>query len=146
MSVAMWPGGRFSRAGLPGGRRPRRPRTLEASGLITAGQGSPLEDRWSLLIDDLLAIRLLEHDWDGQGAAAPSHPIVDAAIRLAQKFSSMNEPVADRIVAGINGTVVFEWHDARGYHEIEVARPDGAEYSWVRPGADRAEVALLRLT
>ena len=52
-------------------------------------------------------------------------------------------PPADRVIAGVNGTVFFEWHGSEGYLEIEVTAPDRAEGRVVRKGSEEAEVFTL---
>lgn len=100
----------------------------------------PVCHEWSDLIDDLLAIRGLEDDWDGQGAQAPSSALVDGAIRFAQEFQRKGIEPADRVLASVNGTVYFEWHRPGGYVEIEVTAPDTAEARCVGTGSDKTEV------
>ena len=98
---------------------------------IASSDGS--ED-WSSLVDELLSIRLLKEDWDGQDAVAPSAAIVDTAIRLAMRFQRDGLPSADRVAAGPSGTVFFEWHSPRNYIEVEVASPGVAEVREVLDG------------
>lgn len=98
---------------------------------------------WDQLIDELLRIRHLEDDWDGEGTEAPHPALVDGAIALAQCLQAMGKQPADRIHAGVNGTVYFEWHMPLGYLEIEITSPVDAEGRWVRTGADQAEVFRL---
>jgi hypothetical protein len=97
---------------------------------------------WPLLINDLQALRELTDDWDGQGAEAPKPGVIDAAVRLAQDFQAVQVPPADRAIAGVNGTVYFEWEGTDGYFEIEVM-PDRAEGRAVRKGSDVTEVFAL---
>lgn len=39
---------------------------------------------WQCIIDELLRIRSLKDDWDGEGSEAPHPALVDGAITLAQ--------------------------------------------------------------
>ena len=55
---------------------------------------------------------------------------MDGAITLAQYLAALGTPSADRVHAGVNGTVYFEWHGAEGYREIEVTQPGTAECRW----------------
>jgi hypothetical protein len=120
---------------------PTRP--LDESGLLVSDHGSPPSQTWSQRIDDLLALRHLEDDWDGQGAEAPHPALVDGAITLAQSIQAKGKVAADRVIAGVNGTIIFEWHSPAGYVEIEVTAPDQAEVRWIRKGSDVAEVFAL---
>ncbi len=100
---------------------------------------------WGSLIDELLRIRNLEDDWDGEGTEAPHPALVDAAITLAQSLEASGRPPADRVIASVNGTVYFEWHTPLGYQEIEVTSPLDAEFRWVPNGSDaNAVVGLIR--
>jgi hypothetical protein len=120
---------------------PTRP--LDQSGLLVSDWCLPPTRTWQQLIDDLLAIRSLPDDWDGQGAEAPQPALVDGAITLAQDFKTSGEAPADRVIAGVNGTVFFEWHRPTDYLEIEVTAPDKAEGRLVRKGTDVAVVFTL---
>ncbi len=82
---------------------------------------------WAGVIDDLLALRGLEDDWDGQGAPAPEPAVVDTALAVATDFRSAGLEPAHRAVAGVNGTVVMEWFSASMYCEVEVIAPDRVE-------------------
>jgi hypothetical protein len=101
-------------------------RALDQTGLLLPGEPTPPR-AWADVIDELLRIRKLEDDWDGQGSEAPPRPLVDTAIKLAQSFQASGLRPADFAVAGVNGTVLFEWHDPADYLEIEVTAPDIAE-------------------
>lgn len=84
---------------------------------------------WDDLIGQVSRMRNLEDDWDGQGAEAPHTSLIDAAIRLLQSLQRAKDcPAPNRVVAGVNGTVVLEWHTPLGYEEIEVVTPSTAEY------------------
>jgi hypothetical protein len=99
------------------------------------------------LIDELLRIRNLEDDWDGEGTEAPHPALVDRAVTLAQSLEASGHQPADRVIAGVNGTVYFEWHTPLGYQEIEVTSPLDAECRWVPKGSAVAVVfALTRRT
>jgi hypothetical protein len=116
---------------------------LGDNGLPAPDVGAQMVRPWAELIDELRALRHLEDDWDGQGAKAPPPDLVDGAIALALHFQANAMRAADYAVAGVNGTVIFEWHDATHYLEIEVTAPDRAEGRAVRKGSDVTEVFSL---
>jgi hypothetical protein len=118
-------------------------RPLDEGGLLAAEYGSPQACTWSQLIDDLLALRTLEDDWDGQGAKAPHPSLVDGAITLAQYLRASGMPPADFATAGVNGTVIFEWHLPTEYREIEVTTPVRAEGRSVRRGSETMKEFLV---
>jgi hypothetical protein len=98
---------------------------------------------WSELIGDLQAIRNLDDDWDGQGAVAPHPALVDGAITLLQSFRAYGMDPPDRVIAGVNGTVFFEWHGPGGYLEIEVTAPDQAEARSVLKVSNEVKPSVL---
>ena len=101
-----------------------------------------IDVQWSELIDDLLALRGLEADWDGQGAEAPGPALVDGAIKLARRFQEEKQSPADRVTAGVNGTVFLGWHFPGGYRELEVFPPNEAEVRLVRDVAAVTEESM----
>jgi hypothetical protein len=108
------------------------------------GQESPARG-WSSVVDELLRIRTLKDDWDGEGTEAPHPALVDGAITLAQSLQAKGDPPPDRVHAGVNATVYFEWHTPDGYTEIEVVSPVEAECRSVRQGTNTTEVVYLSL-
>lgn len=98
---------------------------------------------WHASIDELLRIRNLQDDWDDEGTEAPHPALVDGAITLAQYLQANGLPPPDRVIAGVNGTIYFEWHTPFGYQEIEVLSPIDAECRWVRKGSDVTEIIGL---
>ena len=120
---------------------PNRP--LDERNPLITDPSAPLHHSWSRLIDDLLAIRNLEDDWDGQGAEAPHPTLADGAIVLAQQLRANGKGPADRIIAGVNGTIFFEWYDSACYTEAEVTAPNEVVFRTIRRGSDLAEVFVL---
>jgi len=104
----------------------RATHSSSASGFAAAGPGDESWREWTRRIDDLLSARTLADDWDGQGAVAPHPALVDGAITLALSFQTDGTRPADFVIPGVNGTVVFEWHDPVEYVEVEVTAPDRA--------------------
>jgi len=109
---------------------------LNNRGSVTGARDALLGERadglWSRRVDELRAMRLLEDDWDGQAAKAPSAELVDSAVALALRRAGAELP--SRIVPGVNGTVIFEWQAGEEYCEIEVTRPFHAECLRFLPG------------
>lgn len=104
------------------------PWKLEGWGLRErADTPPPSADTWRLRMEELLALRTLEEDWDGQGAKAPSVDLVDSALHLAERLRQQGIDAPCRIVPGVNGTVIFEWQQDGIYREMEVTRPGHAE-------------------
>jgi hypothetical protein len=106
----------------------------EAAPVFSGLVQSPVH-AWNVLIDELLRIRNLDHDWDGEGTEAPDPMLVDGAITLAHRLKLQGYPPADRVHASVNGTVYFEWHTLPfGYQEIEVTSPVDTEVRCVPRG------------
>jgi hypothetical protein len=105
---------------------------LAEDALLVTGQDR--FDCWSNRIDELLAIRLLPDDWDGQGSTAPATDLVDSALMLARSLRQGGIEAPNRIVPGVNGSVIFEWQVGEEYCEIEVTRPYHAEGLRLVPG------------
>ena len=103
-----------------------------------------MSSTWPQVIDDTHRLRNLQEDWDGLGAEAPVASVVDGAILWAESLRGRGSIAATRVIAGMNGTIFFEWHTRRGYGELEVTSPIEAEYRWVRNGSEVAEVIALR--
>jgi hypothetical protein len=99
--------------------------------------------QWKDRIDDLLRIRSLTDDWDGEGTIAPHPSLVDGAITLCQTLQSKGSAPPDRVHAGVNETVFLEWHTPAGYQEIEVLSPVEAECRSVPRGSDSVQVCRL---
>jgi hypothetical protein len=110
---------------------------------LLADLGASPTGSWPQRLDDVLALRNLHDDWDGQGAEAPDPAVADGALEFARDFQAAQLPPADRVIAGVNGTIFFEWHGSGGYLEIEVTASDRAEGRAVRKGSVVAEVFTL---
>jgi hypothetical protein len=105
---------------------------LEDDALLVTRSTQP--DAWSERIDELLDIRRMEDDWDGMGAPAPATALVDSALLLAQILRQDRFVAPCRVVAGLTGTVIFEWQNDGIYSELEVTRPHHAEWVRMAPG------------
>src|SRR5579875_1322013 len=125
---------------------PQSKRAVQTSVFTSVGSYEEAQTQtWSSLIDELLRIRNLQDDWDGEGTEAPDPALVDGAITLAQSLRAKRSPPADRVIAGVNGTIYFEWHTPFGYQEIEVLSPVDAEWRWVSKDSDVTEIIRLSL-
>jgi hypothetical protein len=98
---------------------------------------------WDRRIGELLALRDLADDWDGQGALAPGAGVVDAAVVLASRLRGA-WPAPDFAVAGVNGTVILEWHGTDTFTELEVESADAAEVRRVAKATGQVSAARFR--
>ena len=85
--------------------------------LAFAGSGG-----WDKIIDDVLAISEYKDDWDGEGSLAPDPQVVVAAIKFAISSKNEKSPSPDRVIAGVNQSISFEWFDSASYTEFELSR------------------------
>lgn len=84
--------------------------------------------KWSAWIDELLAIRQLEDDWDGQGAPAPATDVVDSSLILALLLRREGIAAPNLVTQGLSGGVHFDWLPGGGkYVELRVTKPAFAE-------------------
>ena len=91
---------------------------------------------WSERIDDLLGIRQLEDDWDGQGAPAPTSEVVDSALVLALLLRKEGIAPPKLVAQGPSGGIHFDWLPGGGkYVELRVMRPYQAEILVHVPGS-----------
>lgn len=93
----------------------------------------PDDQAWRQLIEKLDGFRRLGPDWDGQGADPVDPALVSAAIRLALELARDQVVPADRVLAGFEGAVSFEWIDRAYSIEVEVIGPHEAEMREVDP-------------
>ena len=77
------------------------------------------DNAWNAVNERLTAIRGLADNWDGQGAVALTAALVDAAEQAAISCRSLGDRPPDRVLAGVNGTVFFEWDSPDEYTEME---------------------------
>ena len=114
----------------------------ELDALISEFQSSSMIE-WPELIDELRRIRNYRDDWDGEGTESLDPELVDGAIALAQDLNAEGIPSANRVLAGVNRTLYFEWYATGGYREIEVSTLDHAELRIVPTGSKVADVFVL---
>lgn len=81
---------------------------------------------WDAIIETVSSFIRLDDDWDGGGAVAPETALVHMAVELARQLRECSSPAPLRAVAGVNGTVSFEF-PGEPFIEIEVVSPYKAE-------------------
>ena len=103
------------------------------------------DEDWAEVINQLIDIGCLQDDWDGEGSVAPDRGVAAGATKLAFALRAKKMPAADRVTAGVNGTVCFEWHNAEGYQEIEVTSPVDAEFRRIPNGSRTVDVIRIKI-
>ena len=99
----------------------------------TGSNGSlpPASHTWQNSLESLTSLAKLEDDWDGQDAEAPAGDLIDSALEFAEALRSANVQLPCRVVASVNGTVIFEWQPRSGiYADAEIVELGLAELSW----------------
>lgn len=100
--------------------------------------------QWDAVIDELLAARQLEDDWDGQGAKAPTAEAVDTALRVAIRLQRGTVVPPDDFGSGVNGVITLGWHSGVGSMVIEVSSPLRVEgYRWSKADEKAERFVLL---
>lgn len=89
---------------------------------------SQISRGWSDAVDHLLRLRFINDDWDGEGSPAPSAEVLNFATNLARRMKDQGQSPPDRVLAGVNGTVFFEWYFPDCYQEVEVISPYDFEF------------------
>jgi hypothetical protein len=104
------------------------PRFAAPESDAAVGAGAEELTEWNRRIDELLAIRQLEDDWDGQGSPAPAVEVVDSAIVLALLLRRAGIAPPCQAVQDVQGSVCFDWQPGGGrYIELEVTGPYTAD-------------------
>src|SRR5262249_55025328 len=118
---------------------------LLPDGALPAGTRSRDEaHEWHKRIEQLRRIRSLPEEWDGEGCHAPDSAMVDAAVALVDDLVTSGCLPADRVLLGVRGPIVLEWHSRDRYVEIEVTSPRTAEHLVVDRAGRRKSFAFER--
>ena len=107
------------------------------NGAPAAGEGGALPGAgaWEPAVQKIIGFQQLGDDWDGLGAKSPSRELLESAIGLAYMLREKGVGSPHAVVAGVDGSVLFEWQDADGtYTDIEIVRPFFAEVMMIEPG------------
>ncbi len=107
-------------------------RAAAPSELAFCGIG-PRHD-WDSVIDELLRMRELRDDWDGEGSVAPDKALVDDVTSYAYWRKQENEFAPARVVATVNGTICLEWYINGFFIEYEFVEPGTVEVRHMRLG------------
>jgi hypothetical protein len=90
---------------------------------------------WEPTVQKLGTFHHLGEKWDGLEAVAPAADLLASATGLACLLKDRGVEAPQRVVPGLEGTVIFEWQFADGTHaEIEIVRPLYAEVMIIEPG------------
>ncbi len=80
---------------------------------------------WQKTIDELLRIRTLGEDWDGQGASGPAPANVDAALNWVNQMRAWDQAICPtKVMAGADGEMHLVWQNDSLYLDAEIATPN----------------------
>ncbi len=116
---------------------------MESVASFGIAKEGPQSRDWSDCINELLDIRNFDDDWDGGGTGRLDPTLVDSAINLALSFKGHGMPPADRVIAGVNRTLFFEWRSPQGFQELEISSPADAEFRWIAKGSMQPQIIVL---
>ena len=103
--------------------------------------GAPEATGWGERIDELLAVRQLEDDWDGQGTPAPATAVVDSALILALLLRREGIAAPNGVTQGLAGGVHFGL--AAGGRPVHRTPGDGPPHRrGLRPHPRRSDQAV----
>ena len=93
-----------------------------------------MNDGWTEIVEALEGIRLLDANWNDQGAAGVDSDLIESAIELIHVLKCTGRRrCPDSVSPGVTGTVLLEWFDEGTYSEIEFLSPTYAEETIVVP-------------
>jgi hypothetical protein len=90
---------------------------------------------WEPVLQEIVSFHDLGENWDGQGAAPPTHEAMASAIGLANLLHQQGVAPPSRVVPGVAGELDFEWQTPDGtYLDVEIVGWLSAEVMLIEPG------------
>lgn len=83
------------------------------------------EATWPEVNDTLLDLLKLQDDWDGQGAAAPTHDLVLECLRFMVQLRNNGSQAPNAVRANPDGSISLEWHFGENLLELELSEHGG---------------------
>ena len=107
----------------------------ESGGESEMSRRAGTDAQWDRISNDLLRLRDLEHDWDGQGSLALDRANADAALRWINEMRRWRQALPPSCaVPGTTGEVVFEWRGDAFQLAAEISNPEKIEWLLNIPG------------
>jgi len=98
----------------------------------TGSENGPFAEQnlqWNQITADLLRLRQLEDDWDGQGASAPAPDNVESALEWVRQMRSFTQAIPpSQVVPGVTGEVLLVWQRESFFLEAEICQPGRVEW------------------
>lgn len=89
---------------------------------------SDLERRWVETIRNLIIMRNLPDNWDGEDSEAPPPELIDSILAYIDILRGRGVPSPSRVSASPNGDVLLEWQEGDVYYEAEFSEPYNVEW------------------
>jgi hypothetical protein len=116
-------------------------RGVVESTAYVSDNGSRLQ--WERCFAKLREIRSYDVDWNDEGGIPPTLQVVSQALSIAKTLRINREPAPSRCHATDEGNIIMSWDDANEYFELEIDENLCCTGRWLRPGALRAESAII---
>ena len=101
----------------------------------SGGVSTETDSQWERILSDLVRLRDLEDDWDGQGSLPPDRNNVDAARCWINDMRGWHQALPPRSVfPGTAGEVVLEWRGDAFQLAAEISTPEKVEWLLNVPG------------
>ena len=99
--------------------------------------------QWERCFAKLREIKSYDVDWNDEGGLPPTLQVVSQAVRISKILRANREPAPTRCHATDEGNIILSWEDANEYFELEIDENLCCTGRWLRPGATRAESAVI---
>jgi len=81
-----------------------------------------VDEDWDTIIIAVREFAELKEDWDGNHSVPPDADLIFMAVKLACQLKEFSNPAPSRVIAGVNGSISFEF-GGDIFTEIEVVTP-----------------------
>lgn len=82
---------------------------------------------WGEILKKIEDLRQLKDDWDGEGAIAPTVPVMGSVADCMSMLKNAGVPSPDQVSAACDGSVIISWNFGEIYFEMEISWPGRAE-------------------
>lgn len=115
------------------------------SGIESTAYVADIGDRaqWERCFAKLREIRSYDVDWNDEGGLPPTLQVFSQALSIAKILRTNREPAPSRCHATDEGNIIMSWEDTGEYFELEIDENLCCTGRWLRPGARRAESAII---
>lgn len=107
----------------------------EGGGETEVSRRAGTDAEWDRILNELIRLRDLEDDWDGQGSLVLGRDNVEAALRWINEMRRWRQALPPSCaVPGTAGEVVFEWRGDAFQLAAEISTPEKIEWLLNIPG------------